>query len=205
VGRPRILVTNRVHGEVLAWLAAFGDVDANTALAPWSADEVRSRAAAADAVLAFMPDRIDAAFLAGCPRLKIVACALKGFDNFDVEACTAAGVWLTVVPDLLTAPTAELAIGLAIALARYIRDGDTVIRSGAFEGWRRSSTAAASTARPLRSSEWEQWAAQLRCGWPGSAAAFSVSIRCRPCPPMWRRSIWRARWSAPTMPSWPRR
>jgi phosphonate dehydrogenase len=136
VGRPRILVTNWVHGEVLAWLAAFGDVDANTTPAPWPACEVRARAADADAVLAFMPDRIDAAFLAGCPRLNIVACALKGFDNFDVEACTAAGVWLTVVPDLLTAPTAELAVGLAITLARHIRDGDAVIRSGAFEGWR---------------------------------------------------------------------
>jgi len=136
VRRPRILVTNWVHGEVLAWLAAFGEVDANTALAPWPASEVCVRAADADAVLAFMPDRIDAAFLAGCRRLKIVACALKGFDNFDVEACAAAGVWLTVVPDLLTAPTAELAVGLAIALARHVREGDAVIRSGGFEGWR---------------------------------------------------------------------
>ncbi len=75
-------------------------------------------------------------FLAGCPRLKIVACALKGFDNFDVEACTAAGVWVTIVPDLLTAPTAELAVGLAIALGRHIRSGDAVVRSGAFDGWR---------------------------------------------------------------------
>jgi phosphonate dehydrogenase len=91
VRRPRILVTNWVHGEVLAWLAAFGEVDANTALAPWPASEVCVRAADADAVLAFMPDRIDAAFLAGCRRLKIVACALKGFDNFDVEACAGCG------------------------------------------------------------------------------------------------------------------
>jgi hypothetical protein len=67
VGRPRILVTNWVHGEVLAWLAAFGDVDANTTPAPWPACEVRARAADADAVLAFMPDRIDAAFLAAVP------------------------------------------------------------------------------------------------------------------------------------------
>jgi phosphonate dehydrogenase len=136
MSRPRILVTNWIHGEVLAWLAAFGEVDANMSRVPWPDAEVRARAANADAVLAFMPDCIDARFLAGCPRLKIVACALKGFDNFDVEACTEAGVWVTIVPDLLTAPTAELAVGLAIALGRHIRAGDTVVRSGAFDGWR---------------------------------------------------------------------
>nr|WP_264755810.1 NAD(P)-dependent oxidoreductase [Klebsiella pneumoniae] len=61
-------------------------------------------------------DRVDADFLQACPELRVVGCALKGFDNFDVDACTARGVWLTFVPDLLTVPTAELAIGLAVGL-----------------------------------------------------------------------------------------
>jgi phosphonate dehydrogenase len=83
-----------------------------------------------------MPDRVDAAFLSQCRRPRVIACALKGFDNFDVGACTAAGVWLAIVPDLLTEPTAELAVGLAIGLGRMIRNGDAIVRSGAFEGWR---------------------------------------------------------------------
>jgi phosphonate dehydrogenase len=87
-------------------------------------------------LLAFMPDRVDAPFLKACPRLKVVACALKGFDNFDVEACTDAGVWVTIAPDLLTNPTAELAVGLAIALARRLREGDALMRAGTFNGWR---------------------------------------------------------------------
>ncbi len=66
----------------------------------------------------------------------MIACALKGFDNFDVAACTDAGVWVTIAPDLLTNPTAELAVGLAIALARRLRDGDALVRSGTFKGWR---------------------------------------------------------------------
>ena len=89
---------------------------ANDAHEPWSPDEVRARAREADGLMAFMPDRVDDAFLAACPRLRIVACALKGYDNFDVEACTRRGVWLTVVPDLLTVPTAELAVALLLAV-----------------------------------------------------------------------------------------
>ena len=43
---------------------------------------------------------------------------------------------MTIVPDLLTIPTAELAAGLHIGLARKIPQGNQLIRSGKFQGWR---------------------------------------------------------------------
>ena len=72
----------------------------------------------------------------GCPRLQIVAGAFKGFDNIDVAACTQHGVWVTCVHDLLTVPTAELAIGLLLGLSRKIVAGDRLMRSEPFKGWR---------------------------------------------------------------------
>jgi phosphonate dehydrogenase len=45
-------------------------------------------------------------------------------------------VWLSIVPDLLTVPTAELAIGLMIGLGRHIRAGDAHVRTTGFRGWR---------------------------------------------------------------------
>jgi phosphonate dehydrogenase len=134
--RPRILVTNWVHEATLQRLSLLGDVDANDSRTPWPRDEVLRRAEKADAILAFMTDCIDAPFVAHCKRLRVVACALKGYDNFDMNACSAAGIWVSIVPDLLTEPTAELAVGLAIGLARNIRDGDTLVRAGQFDGWR---------------------------------------------------------------------
>jgi phosphonate dehydrogenase len=86
--------------------------------------------------MTFMPDRVDEAFLRACPQLRVVGCALKGYDNYDVEACTRHGVWITNVPDLLTIPTAELTIGLLIGLTRNLLAGDRFVRSGAFNGWR---------------------------------------------------------------------
>src|SRR5215510_8227671 len=83
-----------------------------------------------------MTDHVDVDFVVACPRVKVIACALKGVDNFDVEACTAAGVWVTVAPDLLTNPTAELAVALALGLGRKLREGDALVRSGTFRGWR---------------------------------------------------------------------
>lgn len=134
--RPLILVTNPVHEEVRARLAAVGDVEVNPSREPWSPAELAVRARRASAIMGFMTDRVDTALLAAAPQLRIVACALKGYDSYDVEACAQAGIWLSIVPDLLTEPTAELAIGLAIGLGRHVRAGDLLVRNGTYRGWR---------------------------------------------------------------------
>ncbi len=134
--RPKIVVTNRIHDDVVDRLAAVGRVEVNDSLEPWNEAALEARLADADAMMGFMTDRVDARLLAAAPRLRAVACALKGYDSYDVDACTRAGVWVSIVPDLLTAPTAELAVGLAIGLARHVREGDALVRGGGFRGWR---------------------------------------------------------------------
>ena len=84
----------------------------------------------------FMPDCIDRQFLEACPQLKVIAGALRGYDNFDVIACSQRKIWFTIVPELLAAPTAELTVGLLINLARRMLEGDDLVRSGQFQGWR---------------------------------------------------------------------
>lgn len=132
---PKLIITHRVHDEILQLLAPHCELITNQTDLTLQPEETRKRCRDAQAMMAFMPDRIDAEFLDACPDLRVVGCALKGFDNFDVDACTVRGVWLTFVPDLLTVPTAELAIGLAVGLARHILAADAFVRSGAFQGW----------------------------------------------------------------------
>lgn len=134
--KPKIVVTQPVHADVLHKLETVGDVVMNPGPEPWSMQELCKHLAGADALMAFMPDRIDADVLRQAPRLKTIACALKGYDNFDLKACDDAGVAISFVPDLLTEPTAELAIGLAIAAARHVVPGDRLVHSGQYAGWR---------------------------------------------------------------------
>lgn len=136
VDRPRILVTNPLHAEARDHLERFAAITMNRGPEPWPREALLHRAADADGLLAFMTDHVDAAFLDACPRLRVIACALKGADNFDLAACRARGVAVALVPDLLTAPTAELAIGMMIALGRHLRAGDALVRGGGFAGWR---------------------------------------------------------------------
>jgi phosphonate dehydrogenase len=134
--RPRIVVTHRLHAEAAQRLREVGTLVMNESLEPWSDAEIDEHLRDATAWIAFMTDHVGAYRLAQAPRLRVIAGALKGCDSFDAAACAEAGVWLTVVPDLLTAPTAELAIGLAIAAARHVRQGDARVRTGEFRGWR---------------------------------------------------------------------
>jgi len=135
-GKPKVVVTNPVFAETKALLDQHATVLVNTSLEPWPYDEVRAICADAGGIMAFMTDRIDAAFLADCPKLRVIGAALKGADNIDIEAATDAGVWTTIVPDLLTIPTAELAIGLMLSLGRNIVAGDRSIKARGFRGWR---------------------------------------------------------------------
>ncbi|MDA8337902.1 MAG: phosphonate dehydrogenase [Nitrospiraceae bacterium] len=132
----RVVITHWVHPEVIEFLSQSCEVIPNTTRDTLPREEILKRARDAHAIMAFMPDTVDEDFLSRCPELKIVACALKGYDNFDVGACTRHGVLLTIVPDLLTIPTAELTIGLLIGLTRRILESDCFIRSGKFKGWR---------------------------------------------------------------------
>ena len=134
--RPKVVVTHRVHEPVIQMLSEKCDVVANDTAETWPKSRLEQGARDADALMVFMPDRIDESFLAQCPRIKVIAAALKGYDNIDVEACTRGGVWVTIVTDLLSQPTAELALALTLGLTRNVAPGDRLIRSGGFQGWR---------------------------------------------------------------------
>lgn len=132
----KTVIANPVHEPVREMLAAAGPVVMNEGPDPWDAETLRARCRDAQALMAFMTETVDRDFIAACPDLRIVAGALKGYNNIDVAACDDAGVLLTIVPDLLTAPTAELTLGLMISLARNMGPGARLVRSGNFRGWR---------------------------------------------------------------------
>ena len=134
--KPKVVLSSWVHPEVIDLLRTSCEVVLNETREALEKKELLSRCRDAFGLMAFMSESIDDSFLAECSNLRIIACALKGYDSFEVETCTRRGVWLTIIPALLTAPTAELTIGLMIALGRKILPGDRLVGSGLFRGWR---------------------------------------------------------------------
>lgn len=136
MNKPVCVVTHWIHPEVIDFMAPHCELVLNQTRESLPRQALFARLSQADAAMMFMPDWVDDELLDHAPRLRVIGAALKGFDNFDVEAVARRGIWLTNVEDLLTIPTAELTIGLMLALGRHMLSGDRLIRSGGFEGWR---------------------------------------------------------------------
>ncbi len=91
---------------------------------------------AADGLLCLLTERIDAEFLAAAPRLRAVANYAVGYNNVDLAAAEARGVIVTNTPDVLTETSADLAFALMLAAARRVVEGDRLVRSGRWNGWK---------------------------------------------------------------------
>jgi len=67
------------------------------------------------------------------PSLRLVANFGVGYDRLDLEACRARDVAVTNTPGVLDAATADLALGLMLAVRRRLVEGDDLVRAGAWE------------------------------------------------------------------------
>jgi glyoxylate reductase len=90
----------------------------------------------ADALLPTPRERITAEVLGAAPRVRIVASHSVGVDHVDLAACRARGILVTNTPDVLTDATADLAWSLILAVARRLREGEALARSGTWDGWK---------------------------------------------------------------------
>ena len=87
-------------------------------------------AARYDAILTLRP-RYPAAAVAGADRrLALIARFGVGYDRIDVEACTRAGVLVTITPDGVRRPVAQAVLTLLLALAGQVMSKDRHTRAG---------------------------------------------------------------------------
>lgn len=79
-------------------------------------------------------DKVDAELLdAAGPGLKGVCNYAVGIDNIDLAECRKRGVQVANTPDAVTEGTANLALGLMLAVGRRIAEADRFCRAGRFE------------------------------------------------------------------------
>lgn len=136
MSKPKILIAREVFPDVVERLRAHFDVQDNPQDTIWNPAELAAQLADKDGALTTGSQRIDAALLAACPRLKIVANMAVGYNNFDVDAMTAAGVQGTNTPDVLTETTADFGFALLMATARRMAESERYLRAGLWKQWR---------------------------------------------------------------------
>lgn len=135
MNRPKVFISHWMPNMGVEIIQQYCEIDYYDGTIPLSKEEFISRAKDADALVIFVPDVIDAEILDHCPRVKVISSFGRGYDNIDVEECTKRGILVTVNPNALTDSTADLAIGLLLAVSRNILLGDQHVRTGPFSGW----------------------------------------------------------------------
>lgn len=123
-----ILERNSVGTDVsVEGLSAFGEVAAygNTV----TVEEVRERVKDADIVIA-NKSPLGEATLKDAPRVKLICEFATGYDNCDLEYCSARGIKVTNVRDYCTAMVAQHTFTMALALSQKLFHYDTYVKSG---------------------------------------------------------------------------
>lgn len=124
--RPDLLQTHRLDPHCEAGLAERFTVHKLHE----AADRDALLARLAPSLRAIAGGGVNAALIEKLPALEIIANFGVGYDSIDTAAASAHGVVVTNTPDVLNDAVAEMTIGLMIALARRIPQGDRFIREG---------------------------------------------------------------------------
>ncbi len=133
--RPSVLVARAVFPETVQRLRAYFDVEDNPNDIIFSRQELSERLRGKAGAFTTGSERIDAVVLEANPQLRVVANMAVGYNNFDVEACTARGVLCTNTPDVLTETTADFGFALMLAAARRMAESEHFLRRGEWTRW----------------------------------------------------------------------
>lgn len=133
--KKNILVARRVFDSVLERLRVHFEVETNQDDLIWSKAELIARLQGKDGAFITASERIDAELLDACPQLRAVCNMAVGYNNIDLDACTARGVLASNTPDVLTETTADFGFALMMAAARRMAEGEHFLRRGEWDKW----------------------------------------------------------------------
>jgi glyoxylate reductase len=133
--RPRALVTQPIAASALERLRRIADVRINDdATHIPSPAEIAEGIGDCEALFCLLHDTIDARVIEAGAKLRIIASMKITPSAVDLAAATARRLPVTVIPPMVGEATADLHMGLLLAVARRILEGDRAVRSGLFPG-----------------------------------------------------------------------
>lgn len=101
-----------------------------------SKSELIKKVKQADAIISLLTDKIDKEAIDAMQRCKVIANYAVGFNNIDVDYAKSKGIIVTNTPDVLTDSTADLTMALVLACLRRLNEGEAMMRTNKFKGWR---------------------------------------------------------------------
>jgi len=89
-----------------------------------------------DALISLLTEKIDKEVIDQMPGCKIIANYAVGYNNIDIDYAKKKNIIVTNTPDVLTESTADLTMALVLSCARRLSEGEKLLRTKKFEGWK---------------------------------------------------------------------
>ena len=134
--RLSVVVTRRLPDPVERRLGELFDVRLREEDTPMTREELIAAVQQADVLVPTLTDRIDAGLIGQAgKRLKLIANYGAGVDHIDVQTARERGVLVSNTPGVSADDTADMAMGLILAVTRRLPEGLAVMQGGNWQGW----------------------------------------------------------------------
>jgi glyoxylate reductase len=139
IERPRIIVSRKLLPAVETRMAQLFDAQFNSADTAMTREQLSAAMADCDVFVPTVTDQIDASLINAAPeRLRLIANYGAGVNHIDIAAAKAKGIMVTNTPGVFTDDTADLTMALILSVPRRLGEGEKLMRSGKWGGWRPS-------------------------------------------------------------------
>ena len=137
--KPRVIITRELADANQNRMCELFDAVPNHADTPFSRDDLIAAMADCDVLVPTVTDHIDAEMIENAPdRLRLIASFGAGVDHIDLAAARAKKVLVTNTPGVFTEDTADMTMALILSVPRRLSEGEKLMRSGQWEGWKPS-------------------------------------------------------------------
>jgi lactate dehydrogenase-like 2-hydroxyacid dehydrogenase len=134
--RLSVVVTRRLPEPVERRLGELFDVQLRQDDIPMTREELVAGVQNADVLVPTLSDRIDAGLIGQAgERLKLIANYGAGVDHIDVQTARERGVLVSNTPGVSADDTADMTMGLVLAVTRRLPEGLARMQSGDWHGW----------------------------------------------------------------------
>ncbi len=134
--RLSVVITRRLPEPVEKRLSELFDVTVNTTDEPMSRSDLAQAVKTADVLVPTLNDRIDAGLIAQAgDQLKLIANYGAGVDHIDVHTARQHGILVSNTPGVSADDTADITVGLILAVTRRMPEGLAVMQAGNWDGW----------------------------------------------------------------------
>lgn len=131
----KVFVAGAIPEVGLNQLEKYFDVEMYTGDTLITESELIEKIQDVDALITLLSTNVSANVMDLAPNLKVIANYGAGFNNIDIHAARKRDINVTNTPIASTNATADLTMGILLAVARRIPEGDQLCRTKGFNGW----------------------------------------------------------------------